>query len=64
MIRFIAYLVTSMFMLRTRMEQARRDERGLGTLEMVIIALGLFLIATAAIAVITGAINTRINQIQ
>lgn len=64
MIRFIAYLVTSMFMLRTRMEHARRDERGLGTLEMVIIALGLFLIATAAIAVITGAINTRINQIQ
>ena len=42
---------------------ADRDDSGLATLEVVIIALGLFLIAAIAVGVLTGAINTRLNQI-
>lgn len=41
-----------------------RDDSGLATLEIVVIALGLFLIAAIAVAVLTGAINTRLNQIK
>lgn len=41
-----------------------KDEAGLGTLEMVVIGLGLLVIATAAVAVITGAVNTRLNSIK
>lgn len=46
---------------RTRM---RTDDRGMGTLELVIIGLGLFLVATAVVAIITNAIMSRANQIQ
>lgn len=42
---------------------ADRDDSGLATLEVVIIALGLFLIAAIAVGVLTGAINTRLNRI-
>lgn len=46
---------------RTRM---RTDDRGMGTLETVIMALGLFLLATAVVAIITNAVMSRANQIQ
>lgn len=51
--------------LRSRFEQARAqgDDAGFSTLEMVIIALGLFLVATAVVAIITNAIMSRANQI-
>jgi hypothetical protein len=45
---------------RTRL---RTDDRGVSTLEMVIIGLGLFLVATAVVAIITNAIMSRANQI-
>lgn len=51
---------------RTRLTQARaahRDDTGLGTLELVVITLGLFLIAAIAVGVITGAIQSRLAQI-
>lgn len=38
-------------------------DAGLSTLEIVVIALGLFLIAGVLVAVITGAVNSRLNQI-
>lgn len=41
----------------------RPRDAGLSTLEIVVIALGLFLIAGALVAVITGAVNSRLNQI-
>lgn len=40
-----------------------RSETGLGTLEIVIIALGLFTIAGAAVAVISGAVESRLSGI-
>lgn len=40
-----------------------RSEEGLGTLEMVIIALGLFTLAGLAIGVLTGAVQSRLDQI-
>lgn len=38
-------------------------DRGSVTLEQVIIALGLFLLAVAVIAGITAAVNSRLSQI-
>jgi hypothetical protein len=46
-----------------RQRVGSRGERGSVTLEQVIIALGLFLLATAVIAAITAAVNTRLGQI-
>jgi len=51
--------------LRTRRQRMLQDhEAGLSTLEITIIALGLFLIAGIAVAVLTGAAQTRLDQIQ
>ena len=47
-----------------RTRQGRDPEAGLSTLEITIIALGLFLIAGIAVAVITGATNSRLDQIE
>ena len=47
---------------RTLKEKAR-EEDGAGTLETVVIALGLFLVATAVVAIITRAIMSRADQI-
>lgn len=52
---------------RRILDRARGDadqEAGLSTLEIAIIALGLFLIAGVAVLAITNATNTRLNQIQ
>lgn len=47
---------------------ARRQQQdpqvGLSTLEITIIALGLFLIAGIAVAVLTGATQSRLNKIK
>ncbi|MBT0773239.1 hypothetical protein KIH74_30120 [Kineosporia sp. J2-2] len=43
--------------------EPRRDERGSVTLEQVVIALGLFLLAVAVIAGIKAAVDNRIGQI-
>ena len=40
------------------------EDSGLSTLEVVVIALGLFLLASALVAAITVAVNSRMNQIQ
>ena len=47
---------------RARLERTR-DETGSVTLEQVVIALALFLVATAVVAIITNAIMSRANQI-
>lgn len=47
-----------------RVRKARDSEAGLSTLEITIIALGLFLIAGIAVAVLTGATNSRLDQIE
>lgn len=44
--------------------RTRDSEAGLSTLEITIIALGLFLIAGIAVAVLTGATNSRLDQIE
>jgi hypothetical protein len=51
--------------LSTRRQRLLEDrDAGLSTLEITIIALGLFLIAGVAVVVITGAAQTRLDQIQ
>jgi hypothetical protein len=51
---------------RSRLTRMREQNRqaGLSTLEITIIALGLFLIAGVAVLALTNATNTRLNQIQ
>ena len=46
--------------------QSRRlnDESGAGTLEYVIIALGLIAVATMFVVAITAAVQSRTNQLQ
>jgi ABC-type antimicrobial peptide transport system permease subunit len=51
--------------LSTRHQQMLQDrEAGLSTLEITVIALGLFLIAGIAVAVLTGATQGRLDQIK
>lgn len=40
-----------------------RPDGGISTLEVVVIALGLFILAGALVAAITAAVNSRMNQI-
>jgi hypothetical protein len=51
---------------RYRLARMRQQDSqaGLSTLEITIIALGLFLIAGVAVLALTNATNTRLNQIQ
>jgi hypothetical protein len=54
---------------RTGLATRRREvlaerEAGLSTLEITIIALGLFLLAGVVVAVLTGATQSRLDQIQ
>jgi hypothetical protein len=48
---------------KRRLTDAASDESGISTLEVIVIALGLFLLAGAAVAVIANAVNSRTAQI-
>lgn len=54
MLRFTAVLMTTLYLLRSRytdqMQNRARDERGVNTLEMVVIGVALFGIALIAVA--------------
>ena len=65
MLRFYvlaAAVVATMFARATAPKS--KDEAGIGTLEMVVIGLGLLLLATAAIAVFKGAVDSRLQNIK
>jgi len=47
----------------SRFREARHDDRGSVTLEQVVIGLGLLILAVAAVAGITAAVNSRLSQI-
>lgn len=64
MIKIYALATVALLGLQLRMRESRKDEQGVGTLEYVIIGLGLFLAATAAILVFRGAIDARLDQIR
>lgn len=64
MLKLITLYMTVAYCARIRLEEAKRDERGVSTLEMVVLGLGMFLAATAAIAVITLAITNRTDLIK
>lgn len=51
---------------RSRLQQLRSTDReaGLSTLEIAVIALGLFLLAGVAVLALTTATNSRLQQIQ
>lgn len=68
MIRLFALVATSYYVLQQstlqRLEKARNDERGMTSLEMVVLGLGLFLMATAVVVVVTAAVKSRTDQIK
>jgi len=49
-----------------RLQPLREGDReaGLSTLEITVLALGLFLLATVAVVALTNATNTRLNKIK
>lgn len=49
---------------RLRLLREGDREAGLSTLEITVLALGLFLLAGIAVAVLTNATNTRLNKIK
>jgi hypothetical protein len=57
-------LLTGMLACQRRVLADRRGEHGSVTLEQVILALGLFLLATAVLAGIAAAVNSRLGQIK
>lgn len=52
--------------LRSRFDELREADReaGLSTLEITVLALGLFLLAGVAVLALTNATNTRLNKIK
>ena len=56
-------LLTALFTGTRARQERTRDETGSVTLEQVVIALALFLVATAVVAIITNAVMSRANQI-
>jgi hypothetical protein len=48
---------------KRRLKGAASDDSGISTLEVIVIALGLFLLAGAAVAVIASAVSSRTSQI-
>ncbi len=48
---------------RVQRRLQHRDDAGLATLEVVLLALGLFLLATAVVAGIGAAVNARLHSI-
>lgn len=63
MIELYARAVALLCGVQDRGREATAQDRGFTTLEWVIIALGLFLVAGAAVGIIVGAINNRVAQI-
>jgi membrane glycosyltransferase len=57
-------VVVQVLMGAVRQRARRRDDAGLSTLEMTILALGLLGLAGILIAALTVAINRRVGQIQ
>lgn len=50
---------------QSRLDRTRGSgDEGMTTLELVVLGLGLFLLAGAVVAVITGAVNSRTSQIK
>ena len=62
----MTHLFVTLQILAGTLAHRRRPGRdvGLSTLEVVVIGLGLFLLAGALVAVITVAVNSRMNQIK
>ncbi len=56
-------ILTTLFTGTRNRLQREHQETGSVTLEQVVIALALFLVATAVVAIITNAIMSRANQI-
>lgn len=59
-----ALLATTRSRVLEQVQQRRHEDRGAISLETVVIALGLFLLAVALVAGLGTAFRTRLNQIR
>jgi hypothetical protein len=59
----LAVLQAMVFVLRARLDAARRDEHGSPTVETVLIAAGLAAVAIAAVAIILVKVTSKANSI-
>lgn len=59
----LLFLFAQIDVAQRRLKDAASDDSGISTLEVIVIALGLFLLAGAAVAVIANAVNSRTAQI-
>ena len=59
----LQFLFAQIDVAKRRLKDATSDDSGISTLEVIVIALGLFLLAGAAVAVIANAVNSRTSQI-
>lgn len=65
MVQLYVTLTTLLVVTRDQLEtRARRDDRGSVSLEQVVIALGLFLVAGALVAGLTTIVRTQMAKIQ
>ncbi|GAA4898773.1 hypothetical protein [Streptomonospora salina] len=58
------YVKARVDVVRQRLRENRGDDAGMSTLEIAVIALGLLLAATAVVAAITAAVESRLEGIQ
>lgn len=59
----LEFLFAQIDVAKRRLRNVASDDAGISTLEVIVIALGLFLLAGAAVAVIANAVNSRTAQI-
>lgn len=59
----LKFLFAQIDVAKRRLRNVASDDAGISTLEVIVIALGLFLLAGAAVAVIANAVNSRTAQI-
>ena len=59
----LLFLVAAMRHNIDRGRTALKSDDGISTLELIVLGLGVFLLAGAAVAVITNAVNNRTSQI-
>lgn len=63
MLKLFTLISALWFTMNLTAQERRRDETGASVLEYVVIGLGVLLMATAAVAVIKGAVESRTNKI-
>ena len=63
MLQIFVALATLLAVTRERVQERARDDRGSVSLEQVVIAVGLFVVAGVLVAAVTAAVRAQIGRI-